>query len=88
MKDLNKKNYFLVKHNSNSKAHLDLWLMTKCNHFIIAHSSFSWWAAYLAEYKKKKIIGPSFKRFEKVGKDIIGHRWWHKEIMPKNWQKV
>ena len=85
MKDLNKKNYFIVKHNSNSKVHLDLWLMTKCNHFIIANSTLSWWAAYLAPNKKKKIIGPAIKRW----KNIKYHgEWWHKEIMPKSWQQV
>ena len=84
MKHLNKKNYFLVKHNPESKGHLDLWLMTKCDHFIIAHSSFSWWGAYLAQNKKKKIIGPAFKRW----KDVKDHGWWHKEIMPKNWKQV
>ena len=58
--------------------------MSLCNGGIMANSSFSWWAAYLAENKNKKIIGPSFKRI----KNIKRLSWWHKEIMPKNWQQI
>jgi len=34
----------------------DLYLMTQCNDFIIANSSFSWWGAWLAN--KGKVIAP------------------------------
>jgi hypothetical protein len=36
----------------------DFYLMTKCNSFIIANSSFSWWAAWLSESESKKVIAP------------------------------
>ena len=39
-------------------AHIDLHLMTLCNHFIISNSTMYWWAAYLGEKPKSCIICP------------------------------
>ena len=33
-------------------------LMRNCKYFITANSTFSWWAAWLAEYENKLIIAP------------------------------
>jgi len=41
------------------------YLMTKCDHFIISPSTYSWWAAYLGENKNTKVYSPSW--------------WWNDE---------
>lgn len=57
--DLTDDRVTLVAHNQgNEHAHADLWLMTQCQHFIIANSTFSWWGAWLAECADTLVISP------------------------------
>ena len=44
--------------NSNDQPELDFFLMKSCKYFVIANSTFSWWAAWLSTYKDKKVIAP------------------------------
>ena len=62
-----KKNYTSVQ---------SLALMSKCDHFITANSSFSWWGAFLGANKKKIILTPSdWFTFQKNLNDFIPATW-------------
>jgi hypothetical protein len=41
-----------------NEDYIQLYLMSKCKHQIIANSSFSWWSAWLNEYPNKLVIRP------------------------------
>ena len=75
--ELFKLDRFLVSE-SNSNIH-DLCLMTLCDHFIIANSSFSWWGAWISQNQNKKVyapnnwFGPTLKNNDT--KDLFPESW-------------
>lgn len=73
----------LVAHNQGDEnAYADLWLMTQCEHFIIANSTFSWWGAWLAINQVKQVIAPGFETRQ-------GKMWWgFKGLLPTEWIKI
>lgn len=60
----------------------DFYLMTKCQYAIIGNSSYSWWSAYLSEYKNQQVIAPS---------NWFGPAYWYhdtRDLYPNGWMKI
>ncbi len=51
--------FVVVDGTGEKSGYLDLFLMSKCRHHIIANSSFSWWGAWLNSDGEKTVIAPS-----------------------------
>lgn len=60
----------------NNSAIEDFYLMQQCKNFIISNSTFSWWAAYLANNINKCVVAPHpWIRGEKYVEDIYDTDW-------------
>ena len=73
---------FIISENEDNRV--DLCLMSMCDDFIVANSSYSWWGAWLSSNKNKKVIAPA-QWFGKTGytKD---HNT--KDLIPDDWIKI
>lgn len=77
-KNLKYENILFVENQDNVE---DMWLMSLCDHNIIANSSFSWWGAWLNQNEDKIVIAPN--------------NWFgpqsnlnESDIIPSNWIKI
>ena len=68
--------------NGDRIPHEDIYLMSLCNHHIIANSSFSWWGAWLNRYDKKVVIAPK-RWFADKNKQSQAP-----DIIPESWMKI
>jgi hypothetical protein len=58
------------------KDYVELFLMSKCTHHIIANSAFSWWGSWLGETDDSVIIAPEHWFGDELSSEhIIPQRW-------------
>ncbi len=69
--------FHVVQHNSSASGWLDMQLMSRCRHHIIANSTFSWWAAWLSPFADKLVLAPNlwFQSKDRDARDLIPSEW-------------
>lgn len=50
---------YFVSHNLGVQDFEDFRLMKSCKHFVLANSSYSWWAAWLGDFTDKIVVAPN-----------------------------
>lgn len=70
---------YIISENDN--PYIDLYLMTLCDHHIIANSSFSWWGAWLNYNANKIVVAPS----QWFGSAIVKNT---SDVYCKNWKII
>jgi hypothetical protein len=71
-------NFNYIDWNGGEYSWIDMFLMSKCKHNVIANSSFSWWGAWLNKNPNKIVVAPT-KWFNHH--DVL-------DIIPDNWIKM
>lgn len=62
------------------RSGIDLWLMSKCKHNIIANSTFSYWSAILNQNKQKVVIAPLYAYRNK--------KFFRELPVPQSWIRI
>lgn len=67
----------------NEPDYICIYMMSMCDHNIIANSSFSWWGAWLNLSKDKRVVAPRPWLGDKHKQDS---EWWDKNVYCDTWE--
>lgn len=70
-----------IDHNKGRDSYIDMQLMSRCKHNIIANSTFSWWGAWLNTNPGKKVLAPKMWYNDPA-------RCENNDIVPADWIKI
>jgi hypothetical protein len=82
----------IIQNNQGENSHIDLWLMSRCQHHIIANSTFSWWGAWLGINQNKTVVAPQ-KWFKdplfRGNNPVYYSRFYNiKDLIPQSWKTM
>ena len=80
----NKSCIFMNNVSPNLTTEIEFYLMSKCNHHIVANSTFSWWSSWLGEQSNKKSIVVAPKIFIDEGPS----GWGFDGLIPERWIQI
>ena len=85
--------YEILSDMPNIKDYEEIYLMSLCHHFIIANSSYSWWAAWLSTTTRDASMTDKNSTASK--KIVIGPKKWTnkpnvntKDVLPTDWIRI
>ncbi len=65
----------IVDHNGIDRDYEDFWLMRQCKHFVLANSTFGWWAAWLGREPTKQVVVSAHYVTPERGLVSVPSRW-------------
>ena len=75
--------YDQTNHGHLGREDMDLWLMSRCRHAVMANSSFSWFGAWMSPYDEEDrvVVGPKRWFLNAPGVDSSG-------VVPSRWRTI
>ncbi len=68
---------YYVEHDDEGGSHADLWLMSLCQHHILANSTFGWWGAWLGKKAGQLVYAPRryYQNIDRPNPDLYPPAW-------------
>jgi len=77
-----------VDWNTGSDSWRDMALMSRCDHHVVANSSFSWWGAWLDPRPAKRVIAPSVWNRREISDTDLYYSFSFEDVVPASWERM
>lgn len=66
----------------------DMAMMSRCDHHVIANSSFSWWGAWLDPNPQKRVLAPTIWNGRQIENRNRYYRYNFDDVLPTEWERI